>query len=276
MEESELTEEELSEQRRRSKLTAILLLLGAMTGGVLVMMGYMKFTKGLEEKSAGMRKLPIKSRLEDNLRATERSGGKVDLLELRGKVLVAGHVYTRCPRGCAGLAVIMKEIQDEFGGDPNLHLLSFTVDPANDGPEQLSEFADLHGITGDNWWFLTDQEQPKELQKYLVSQFRFRPSLPIKPEDRLNELDLWAHDMSLALVDHEGHVRFYYLVLDPTHGEAQLKALKEDLGQLLSEVGNRNVGMSPMVFYGIVGATAAFLMGMFLFRKRGGGERGAA
>lgn len=269
MDESELTKEELEERRRRSKLTAVLLLVGAMTGGVLVIMGYLNYLNGLKEKSAEQRKLPIIARLSDNYRATERSGKDVDLMELRGKVLLAGHVYTRCPRGCAGLAVIMKQIQERYGDDPNLHLLSFSVDPENDGPEQLAEFADLHGIEGDNWWFLTDQKQPKELQKYLVSQFRFRPTLPIAPEDRLNEFDLWAHDLRIALVDHEGHVRFHYLVLDVEHGEAQVDALIEDVGLLLGEVGEgRRVGMSPSVFYGIVGLAAVFVVGMFLFREK--------
>src|SRR5688572_21911888 len=58
---------------------------------------------------------PHLARLETDLNAVNRTGEKVSLGQLRGKVYVAGYQYTDCPAGCLGLAAVMKSLEAEFG-----------------------------------------------------------------------------------------------------------------------------------------------------------------
>jgi len=183
-------------------------------------------------------RLPLIHRLETNLVLTERSGETVELAQLRGKVLVAAYVFTRCPRGCAGVVEEMKFLHDDFAdyGD-QLHLLSFTVDPGHDGPDELTEFASRTGVNDiDNWWFLTGDEEA--LHRYMTSQFRFREVLDMPEEDRMTEDDLFIHDLRLALVDHKGHVRGHYDVMsvDPEYAKLSRDTLRRDLRRLLDDM----------------------------------------
>ncbi len=135
---------------------------------------------------------PYLGRLEKDIDLTERSGKAVKLSELKGKVLVAGYVYTRCPRGCAMVVAKMKELHDEFGSDPGLQFLSFTVDP-DDTPQIMSEFAKRFGIAAENWWFLNGPK--KETRDYLTFQFKFAGVQEIPVKELLNTDDKYLHDM---------------------------------------------------------------------------------
>jgi cytochrome oxidase Cu insertion factor (SCO1/SenC/PrrC family) len=213
----------------------MILIAAAITGGLLVTFGYRSLLIEQAKIREKTNRLPFISRLEDNLVATERSGQKVALGDLRGKVLVAGHVFTRCPRGCSGLAKIMADLEDEFKSEPDFHMLSFSVDPEHDDAEALRSFADLHEIKGDRWWFLTDNDDPGSIRRYLVGQFRFEPVREVPEEERTSAFDLFVHDMRLALVDRGGHVRGYYDVLDQKQGVVAYRALVQDIKRLLDE-----------------------------------------
>lgn len=177
---------------------------------------------------------PILGRLEKDLELTERSGRRVRLGELRGKILVGGYVYTRCPRGCALVVSKMKELYDEIGAEPGVQFLSFTVDP-DDTPGNMSEFATRFGITGDNWWFLNGPKD--DVRNYLTQQFKFAGVKEIPEKDRLNPDDKYLHDMKVALVDHEGHVRGHYDIanFDPEYARFWAEKIRKDLRYLLGE-----------------------------------------
>lgn len=221
--------DEAAARRARNFITAAILVSVSLLGGIIVLIAYKKLT----DVQAKSNRPPLLFRLEDDLEAVERSGETVHLRELRGKVLLVGHIYTDCPRGCAGLAEIMKGFQSEYGDDPNLHLVNFSVDPEGDPPEQLRAFTERQGITGDNWWFLTGEAEP--IHKYLTGQFHFAPVREIPPDQRLSDADLWEHDLKLALVDHLGHIRGYYDVLGASTGDLFMEKLHRDLKYVLKE-----------------------------------------
>ena len=257
----------VAEKRQRSVALAVALLVVAIVGGILVTFSYLSYSGTQAKKQS----LPKISRLEENLVATERSGEKVELKNLRGKVLLIGHIYTQCPRGCSGLAEIMKSYQKQFGKDENFQLLSFTVDPTGDGPEQLREFTKTFDIEGDNWWFLTDQEDPDALENYLTSQLRFEPITDVPEAERLNDYDLFQHDMRLGLVDHQGNVRGLYQVLNASAGELINNKLAKDIKTLLNEAKEGgSAGIPPVVFYAIVLCSAAFIIGVSILGKKTG------
>ena len=82
----------------------------------------------------------------------ERFGSK----NLEGQVWVADFVFTSCPTVCPRLTRRMFEIQHRARhlGD-SFHLVTFTVDPENDTPERLNQYARDHHAVAARWTFLT-------------------------------------------------------------------------------------------------------------------------
>jgi len=175
-------------------------------------------------------------RLERDLELTERNGKTVHLDQLRGKILLASWVYTRCPRGCAGVIAKLKKLQEEYRGNPNIHFVSFTLDP-EDTPEMMQIFA--RGIDvkdTDPWWFVNGNKD--EVRRYMTQFFKFRPVQDLPEADRLSPDDKYIHDLRVALVDSKGHVRgtLYDLMnADPQFQDYFEAQLRKDLNYLLKE-----------------------------------------
>ena len=60
---------------------------------------------------------------------------------LAGKIWVADFIYTTCPGPCPRMTSQMREVQDAVSKIPDVRLVSFTVDPANDTPPVLTAYA---------------------------------------------------------------------------------------------------------------------------------------
>lgn len=203
---------------------------------IIIMLGAVVFYNYLVQQSMKKEKdrPPLLGRLEKDLELVERSGKAVHLHDLKGKILVAGYVYTRCPRGCALVVSKMKKLYEEFDAQKNLQFLSFTVDP-DDTPQILSEFATRFGITKDNWWFVNG---PKDVvRNYLTFQFKFAGVKEIPEAERLNPDDKYVHDMKVALVDHKGNIRGHYDIanMDPEYESFWQEKVRKDLKYLIAE-----------------------------------------
>jgi protein SCO1 len=79
---------------------------------------------------------------------------------IKGKVVVVNFIYTNCPDICglttARLAQAEEKLGDAVGRD--IFFVSLTVDPENDTPEKLKEYADgFHA--GPGWLFLTGKPE---------------------------------------------------------------------------------------------------------------------
>jgi cytochrome oxidase Cu insertion factor (SCO1/SenC/PrrC family) len=173
-------------------------------------------------------------KLETDLTLTERTGKTVRLSELKGKVLLISYVFTRCPRSCPGVISKVREIHNEFGGDPGLHLLSFSVDPG-DTAAMMDEFAKKFQVTAPNWWFVNGTE--KEVRNFMTFKVKFRAVQDIPEADRLTPDDKYMHDARVALVDHFGNVRQIYDIanIDPEQAAFWNEKIRADLKYLLEE-----------------------------------------
>jgi cytochrome oxidase Cu insertion factor (SCO1/SenC/PrrC family) len=211
--------------------------------GVVVFYNYLIYTSLESEKSKGKlgelapqtERPAYLGRLEKDLVLTERSGQTVHLAELRGKILLASWVFTRCPRGCAGVVAKLKKLYSELGGNPDIQFLSFTLDP-DDTPAMMKAFASGIDIKdSDHWWFLNGPKD--DVRKYLTLSFKFRPVQDLPVADRLTPDDKYIHDLRVCLVDHQGHIRGLYDVMnaDPEYQEYWDKKIRQDLKFLLEE-----------------------------------------
>jgi protein SCO1/2 len=75
---------------------------------------------------------------------------------LEGRTVVIAFVFTSCKTSCSILSTIMAQVEktvlDRLG--PELMLVSLTVDPAQDTPEQLKRYAERFATTP-HWVWLT-------------------------------------------------------------------------------------------------------------------------
>ena len=130
---------------------------------------------------------------------TSQSGEPfVSSAELAGNIWIADFIFTTCTGPCPRMSAWMARIQEDLADIPNLRLVSFTVDPENDTPEVLAEYATRYRAEPGRWFLLTGpMEKLHDLKR---NHFL------------LGDVDLSLnHSTRFALVDAEGFVRGYYL-----------------------------------------------------------------
>jgi protein SCO1 len=83
---------------------------------------------------------------------------------LKGKVVVIDSLFTECTSACPLISSNMQKIQEHVGDrlGRDVHLLSFSVDPAHDTPARLKEYA-ARFKARPGWYFLTGKKENLEL-----------------------------------------------------------------------------------------------------------------
>jgi protoheme IX farnesyltransferase len=138
---------------------------------------------------------------------TERSGQKVSRDDLKGKVWVASFVFTRCNGPCPQVTATMARLQKELDlkNTPDLRLVTFTVDPDKDTPNELKEYAARYQADPERWLFLTGMPEA-DLHKLLHDGFKVTAQRTAKPKPG----DEFDHSTRLAVVDKQGNIRGYF------------------------------------------------------------------
>jgi protein SCO1/2 len=184
--------------------------------------------------------LPVLATVPD-VAFTERSGQKLTLSDLHGRVWAADFIFTYCAGQCPVITRRMGELRralDEAGLHDVL-CVSFSVDPERDSPKALAEYADAHKADAKRWLFLTgDRDETYQMVRKGFLQ-------PVEPE---TDTDQILHSFKFFLVDKQGRMRAYYDVMtddeqaastadildEPMPGAAKQKIV-EDARRLLSE-----------------------------------------
>ena len=151
----------------------------------------------------------------------DQDGKAFSSQDLRGRPWVAGYVFTRCAGACPRLTATMAQLQKKLPQD--VHLVSFSVDPENDKPEVLKQYAATYKADESRWHFLTG---PKN---YVVKLVREDMKMPYGETNNVDEPIL--HSDKLTLNDAEGNVREHYDSKD----EGKLKKLVADARALAEE-----------------------------------------
>lgn len=80
---------------------------------------------------------------------------------LKGKVVVINFIFTNCGDACPLLTFKLTQVRDALGGhfgDP-VHFVSISIDPENDTPEALREFARQQRAEDEAWTYLTGSKR---------------------------------------------------------------------------------------------------------------------
>jgi cytochrome oxidase Cu insertion factor (SCO1/SenC/PrrC family) len=142
----------------------------------------------------------------------DAAGRRVSTASLmRGKVAVVSFIYTACPDrlGCPLAGMALKELQAQLrreGLQDQAVLLSISLDPERDTPQQLATYGRIYGAEPPLWHLLT-----------APSEQALRAALDSYGQDRVKVYDeagrftgRYRHVLKVFLVDREGQVRNIY------------------------------------------------------------------
>ena len=156
--------------------------------------------------------------------------------DFEDKVYVVEFFFTSCPTICPKMNANMVKIQNEFYGNPEFGIASFSIDPNHDTPEILKAYAKEKGATLKNWHFMTGDKD----EIYTFSNDGFR----LYVGENADVEGGFEHSGLFALIDKDGYIRSrtvktgedenpikFYNGLDAK----EIQWLKEDIAVLLKE-----------------------------------------
>jgi protein SCO1 len=145
----------------------------------------------------------------------------------KGKIYVADFFFTSCRTICPIMKTQMHRVYDSIENDPDVLILSHTIDPAYDTVALLHDFADRLGVKSSKWHFVTGDKD----SIYNVAQKSY---FSIAVEDK-SEPDGFIHSGAFLLVDKEQRIRGKY---DGTK-EEEVNRLMADIQKLKAESGTQ-------------------------------------
>lgn len=164
---------------------------------------------------------------------TNQDGKSISNSFYNEKVYVVEFFFTTCPTICPKMNENMVKIQNEFYGNLDFGIASFSINPKYDTPSILKEYAKSHGANLKTWNFLTgDQEEIYDLANNGFTLFAGENS---------DAEGGFEHSGMFALIDKQGNIRSridklgnpiaFYDGLDPKG----VQMIKEDISILLKE-----------------------------------------
>ncbi|MBZ9652338.1 SCO family protein [Psychroflexus montanilacus] len=130
---------------------------------------------------------------------TNQNNKTISNKDYLGKVYVVEFFFATCPTICPIMNENLLEVQDEFYGNMDFGIASFTINPKHDTPEVLKQHADELGVKLPHWNFLTgDQEDIYELAN---------KGFNIYAREDENAEGGFEHSGFFALIDQDGYIR---------------------------------------------------------------------
>lgn len=140
-----------------------------------------------------------------------------------GQVYVADFFFTSCPTICPIMKQQLLRIYEAYEQNPEVAILSHTIDPKHDTVALLKNFSESLGVRSDKWHFVTgDQDEIYDIGE--------RSYLSVMAEDE-EAPGGFIHSGAIILVDKDRRIRS---VLDGTKPE-QVDVMISDIQRLLDE-----------------------------------------
>jgi protein SCO1/2 len=145
--------------------------------------------------------------------------------DLKGKIWVVDLIFTNCGGTCPMLTSEMATLQKSLTKTPDVHLVSISVDPHNDTPEVLAEYAKKYLADTRSWHFLTGPVSTI----YTIARDGFKLTVDSTAGDPQSPI---LHSERFVLVDKKGNIRAFY---DGTEAETKQKLLADIRDLFLEE-----------------------------------------
>ncbi|MGB0886715.1 MAG: SCO family protein [Vicingaceae bacterium] len=145
-------------------------------------------TKTIENSSD----IPAESIFNLTSKWNTQNNETIELTDLKGDVLVMVMIYTTCKAACPRLVADMRSIHQKVG-DSNVKYVMVSIDPENDTPKRLKEFAIENQMDNDQWIFLQGTvDDVREFSNVLAVKYK-----QISPID-------FSHSNIISVFDKEG------------------------------------------------------------------------
>jgi protein SCO1 len=141
----------------------------------------------------------------------------------KDKIYVADFFFTSCRTICPIMKTQMLRVYDSVENDPEVLLLSHTIDPEYDTVGKLHDFAERLGVKSSKWHFVTGN---KDSIYNIAQKSYFATALEDKTEP-----DGFIHSGAFLLIDKEKRIRGKY---DGTK-EDDVNRLLADITRLKNE-----------------------------------------
>ena len=190
--------------------------------GLLVAVALFTYAEARRAGAIGRESLPVYTRIPAMHLVDER-GAPFDENTMLGHVSVVDFVFTHCQSSCPRLTATMAELQARLARDGSrAKLVSFSVDPDNDTPAVLAQYAEKAHADLARWSFVTGP--PNDVMRAVLDGFKVSAQ---KVARGANDYDV-VHGDWFVLVDAQGRVRGYYASDDAE----SLATLVRDIGRL--------------------------------------------
>jgi protein SCO1/2 len=231
----------------------------AFVSGQPVLLGWRARDAGSSE--GALEALGVYGEVPD-LRLTERSGRPVGRVDLLGKVWIANCIYTHCKETCPIQTARLARLQPEFAGEPDLRLVSITVDPEHDTAAALRMYAERYDadpglcLAGDKRTIYRlategfhlgvvdpdDHDRAASLLRWLE---------PTPAFARHGFKGLIMHSSRFVLVDRHARVRAYHLPEDESLGRLRRNVALLLRGRVTGPLSGRALGRTVTSTFGL-------------------------
>lgn len=152
-----------------------------------------------------------------NFKFVDQDSTEITNATFQGKIYVADFFFTSCRTICPKMKTQMLRVYDSIENNPDVLLLSHTIDPEYDTVGLLHDYAERLGVKSSKWHFVTGNKD--DIYKTAQTSY-FATAL----EDK-SEPDGFIHSGAFLLIDKQRRIRGKY---DGT--------IEEDVNRLLGDI----------------------------------------
>lgn len=153
---------------------------------------------------------------------TNQYGEKITQKTTEGKIYVADFFFTTCENICPAMSTQLIRVQDATKNDPEVLILSHSVNPIHDTVEVLQQYASKYKAIKDKWHLLTGDK--KDINAMAEKSYLISAQDDGTPEG-------FVHSEKFILVDKQRRIRGVYDGTD----SLQVDLLVKDIATLKKE-----------------------------------------
>ncbi len=141
-------------------------------------------------------------------------GGTLSKADLAGAPWIAVPFFLRCTGPCPSITRdIRAKLHDELAGTP-IRIVSFSIDPEIDTPEELRAYAESIGADPERWLFVRSETE-SEMHTFI----REGLMVPLQRNDAVEDAgQAITHGTRMPVIDAAGQIAGFYELRDPALG----------------------------------------------------------
>jgi protein SCO1/2 len=166
-----------------------------------------------------------------------QNGDTITNEDLLGKVYIVDFFFTTCPTICTPMSRNLSIVQENLAKYDDFMAVSISIDPDNDQPQVLKEYASRYNAQASDWQFLTGDK----VATYELARKGFNAYVGESDDPAIR----FEHSGNFALVDRDGYIRsrkddygnwiYVYRGIEENEIPAQIQEITEDAETLLNK-----------------------------------------